>query len=343
MKKRICVVTPFFVDPFGSKRINYGDGFILGAIKRIIGGDYQYHYFSSRKNVDLSTINFINSNFDCIVLAGTNWIGAEFNIFMGLTFELCKKIVIPIVPFGVGRGDIENFDEISTNSKDILTYALRSSGIASVRCNETARIFNQANQNINVFTTGCPVLHAPIIASNSISNNDKILVSVTNRSGHYRNEIENLIRIRKAFPNNDLCIYFQQSRSIPNNKHNRNISIFRNNDELGFDQLIKVAEKLNFEIEIPNSTEECYALFDTCEFHIGTRLHVHLTYRAASRKSILLTVDNRAVDYKYTFGDPGVYDACLFNADMQFVIFSLRKQYTDMMEKFMTEFHGMLS
>lgn len=294
------LITPYFIPGMSSKRVNYGDGLIMSAVRRELGTPAII--LSSRQCPPRELIKKINNQLRCLVIAGANQLGPDYSIFEGADEVLLEEISIPVIPFGVGRNHVGGVGELTASQKARIALAFRNAPIASWRCRNTrdlaGHLIGVASAN-NLYT-GCPVHHSPYGEEVDFSMPGSVLVSVTDRGKFIDREVSLIERCISLFGRDAVAVVFQQSLT----SKKESLAFLHNSELRQRKKLIEWIAAKNLQMELPQSVEECYGTYARYETHIGSRLHVHLSFRSMGKASLCFAVDNRAADYLESIGEP---------------------------------------
>jgi len=265
---------------------NLGDKYIWSScfesIRRTFNGKIDYFPLSFVNN------NFIDINsYDLAILCGGPILGNKNNQFH--RFFSKKKIIIPILPYGVGTqlsfNETNPFDE---KSKELLRN-IHNKLDSSVRDNDTKKQLNEIGIT-NTEVTGCPSLflipnEKPVIQHREINN---IIVTIKPRHENGEYNLKLLQTIKKIFPDKKLVLSLHDTRKVTNYYHYIYYAI-----QLGY-QILDTTTLKNMLITY-QSVEQNY------DMHIGFRLHAHIAFLTANKPSFLIHCDNRGKSFSETF------------------------------------------
>ncbi|KKQ27900.1 MAG: hypothetical protein US42_C0004G0039 [Candidatus Magasanikbacteria bacterium GW2011_GWC2_37_14] len=303
------VLTPYLIpkELEGYKIQNIGDGFILLAIKNILEPFNALFEFSSRKILVQEDFDKINST-KALIVAGANPLNDEYTISPSLNLESLKKIKVPIIFLGVGYSGLDSLNLKMTNlTKNILLQVHSGIEYSSWRCPITVRYLEANIPEIKskFLMTGCPVIYGEKLLSGQpfTDNPERIAVTITERGNWWGREKKTIDFVANKFKGKELFLVLHQD--FTKKKLKTKIK-----DLLKLNPPARLihwyAQCKGFKIIKPVSVEICQHFYDSCDLHIGSRLHAHLYCLSNCSKSFLTYVDGRATGFSEYLGFPAV-------------------------------------
>jgi hypothetical protein len=231
-----------------------------------------------------------------------------------------SQIKVPIIPFGLGwcgrpSGHPEQF-KFNAESQTLLEHVHASIPNSSCRDSITESVLNN-NGFSNVVMTGCPVWYdlpsigKPFKEYNEIKN----IVFTTAADPKLIKQTVNLIRLLvKQFPEANITMSYH--RGILPDKHTTiRATIGYLTKALGA-KLVK----RNIKIKDVAYDLERLNFYDSCDFHIGYRVHAHLYFLSKRLPSILINEDGRGKGMVKTMSLP------FFNIEDKDILENIDKQ-----------------
>lgn len=307
------VLTPYIIpsEKRKKKKTNIGDGFILHRILQFLAPIECRHIYSSRQNLSDVDIRAIN-NTKALILAGTNQLTDNFTIVPGMTIRRLNEIKVPIIPFGMGiSGHLEQNRRMSSITKAMLEEIHTRIPYSSWRCNRSINYLIQQVPAIQhkLLLTGCPVVYGNNLLSGVpfSERTGKIVVTVTERDDFWDREVKTLDFVADRFKASHKILSLHQVFDGPTvwsllraftgrrkiHQYKKRVSALR-----------EYALKKGFDIFYPRDAISCMDFYNTCDLHIGSRLHAHLYFLSQAKKSFLTYVDDRCVGFAETFKFP---------------------------------------
>jgi len=267
---------------------NLGDYLIMEAIKselrNIFPNDFFIH-IPTHDKVGKNSINKINIS-DFRFVCGTNLLSSNMNNYNQWKINIWySRYITNVILIGVGWWQYQNSPNFYT--RILLNRILNKKYLHSVRDNYTADKL-KATGIKNVVNTGCPTLwilnnkHCSLIP---IRKADNVLFTLTDYNKDYKKDLE-LIKILK---NSYDKIYFwpqglndyEYLSTILKSSKNNVVYVSPNIEEL--DKLLSSEIKLDY---------------------VGTRLHAGIRAMQYKRRTIIIGIDNRAVELARDFNLP---------------------------------------
>ena len=228
----------------------------------------------------------------------------QFNMYPAIypMVKNLEEIKVPIIMMGTGwkslRGDwIDTHNYVLSEETQILLNKIESSGyLSSVRDYHTLNSLNTRGYK-NVLMTGCPALY-DLNYINTTATSDQIKsvsfsagVSFTNSKNMDNLQKECILRLKEYFKNSNFTVVFHHS--IDEEKHFKS---YKKLTDLYYAQksLVNWLNENQIEyIDISGGEEKLIGHYNSCDFHIGFRVHAHIYMSSISKKSILISEDGR--------------------------------------------------
>lgn len=308
------VFTPFFI-PRGRekrKRVNIGDGFILDAVRNLIGSAAKpAMILSNRKVPTEEEIEAINGT-DFLVLAGANQLDDSFVLWPGMDWRDVDRIKVPIYPFGIGlNGEKGRNEGLRPEAVKLLEAVHERIGASSWRCPKTVRYLEKNLPTLRgkFIMTGCPVQYQwPILGGGpfrSPSSEGKVVVTVTERGKFWERETATIDYVAGTFPRaRKFLVLHQDFRGLPVPRWKARDFFGKNKKQPTAEALHTYAEEKSFEIFHSGTTEGFYKFFSDVDVHFGSRLHAHLYLMGQNTTSYLTYVDDRCSGFSEHFDFP---------------------------------------
>lgn len=239
--------------------------------------------FTQQKNTLSTSINF--SNADLIFVGGSNLISKNVVKYNQWVISLYDYLTMKRKIIFMGVGNWKYQPRTNTFTKGFYKRLMNQDYIHSVRDDYTRKLFNEIGIN-NVITTSCPTMwkltkefckNIPVVKS------DNVVFTITDYG--ILHDYSKLINILLGCYSK---VYFFPQGS-------RDISIFRS---LGFKgkELIRIIP--------PNLREYDKFLMNEKVDYVGTRLHGGIRALQKGRRSLIIGIDNRAVEKNKDFNLP---------------------------------------
>jgi polysaccharide pyruvyl transferase WcaK-like protein len=310
-----AVITPYIIPPEIQKKkaVNIGDGFILNSLAKLLNTHECKYLFTSRKGLSETDIEKINST-KVLILAGANQLNDNFTIVPGMNLSILERIKVPIVPFGIGIHGIQKYNSsMSDLTKQILRYIHKKIIFSAWRCPLTIEYLNYHLPELTekFLLTGCPVMYDDKILRNSDFSHDvkTVVLTVTERGDFWERETKTIDFVAQHYRSCHKILSLHQdfleiqSSDQQNVWKNLQIKVFRQYDQTPF-SLREYAKHRDFKIFHPESVDECWKFYSSCDLHIGSRLHAHLYFLSQTKKSFLTYVDERCVGFSQALNFP---------------------------------------
>jgi Polysaccharide pyruvyl transferase len=307
-----AALTPYLIPTAlqGRKIVNLGDGFILRAIERLIGPFSPNKIFSTRERLS-SAAQVLLTQSPSVVLAGANQLNDKYTVLPGCSAQQIRDSKITFVPFGIGlHGDPGHTDGFSQASKEVLLAVHEKLEFSSWRCPRTVAYLTDQLPELKskALMTGCPVLYdKPLLEGKPFrSESSKIALTVTERGEFWDRETAMIDFVATQFKRSDRYLVLHQNYFPPVLFENfRYKFLAAMNPEMNvYQKLRRYAVKKGFKIVVPTSADNCIAFYQNMDMHFGSRLHAHLLFLSAAKKSWLVPVDGRAVGIAEHFKFP---------------------------------------
>ncbi len=297
-----AVVTPYCMPAalLGKKAINLGDGIILQAIERLLGKFPEYATFSSRVGIASDNRNLL-SEVQGVVLAGANQLHNEFTPWPGLSAADLRRSGARLIPFGIGvYGSPERLCSLTQNARELLEVIHERIEFSSWRCPLSIAFLEREMPQLRgrFLMTGCPVAYdSPVLEGKRFHDGDgRIAVTVTDREDFWDREVRVLDFVAARFRWAQRFLVLHQDFVAMAKTHQGEI------DPRGPQALRQHAARLGYEIVVPKSVDEAYALYESIDFHVGSRVHAHLLFLSRNKRSCLFAIDDRARGLASAFG-----------------------------------------
>ena len=304
------ILTPYII-PKGIYKIpNIGDALILEAVKNLLHPSIPEYIFSTRIPLNDSDNEKINST-KALIIAGSNQLSDNFNIANQTSFEIIKKIKVPIIPFGLGITGISNLNRsLSKNTQNILRFIHKDLKYSSWRCPLTIDYLIKFLPDLKdkFLMTSCPVLFGFRNLKDEDSNSQEkiVLITITERGDWFEREKNTIDFILDNFKNNILILSIHQNYLSKNNVGFDLLSLFHreNNERKRIRSFHEFAKDNGIKVFYPNNVNELISVYLKCDTHFGSRLHAHLFFLGLSKKSLLTYVDDRVIGFSESIGFP---------------------------------------
>jgi hypothetical protein len=305
------ILTPYILPDFLEyrKAVNIGDGFIRESMENLMQPFRCKYAFSTREALSSLDIEKINST-KALLLAGANQLNDCFSVAPGVELAVLDKISVPIIPLGIGIHGIEKYNrEMSSLTRDILGKMHEKLRFSSWRCPLTIRYLDTWLPEVSekYLLTGCPVMYGtPILSGEHFDvASDTVVVTVTERGEFWEREIQTIDFVARAFQSSRKVLSLHQDFVALEQKNAIGLkdqaqAYGANDTNVGFQTPMALrlyAIEKGFEIFIPGSVESCWQLYDSCNLHIGSRLHAHLYFLSQAKRSFLTFVDHRSLGF----------------------------------------------
>ncbi|MEH2255589.1 polysaccharide pyruvyl transferase family protein [Nostoc sp.] len=306
-----AVITPYIVpvEIQNKKAVNIGDGFILNNLIKLLYPAECKYLFTSRKELSENDIDKINST-KALILAGANQLNDNFIIVPGMSLATLAKIKVPVVPFGIGIHGIpkQNID-MSNTTKEILRAIHERISFSSWRCPLTIQYLNNSLPELldNFLLTGCPVMYDDKILDDAgfYHQAKTVVVTVTERQDFWDRETKTINFVANKYRKSRKILSLHQDfleikSNLQNNQdsiwNTLKIKVLKKYDKTPL-SLRNYARDKGFQIFKPTSVDECLSFYNSCDLHIGSRLHAHLYFLSQAKKSFLTYVDERCIGF----------------------------------------------
>lgn len=213
-----------------------------------------------------------------------------------------EKIFVPIIPYGLGfkaaLGD-NNF-LFEKDAMDFVTKIHSRIQTSSARDIKTVEALN-AHNIYNVTMTGCPAWYDIEKMDNTYHFSPRIRrLAFSAPATVDDNFIQLLKMIAVRYPDADRYITFHHGFFNGRSKKEIKKSLILLKAGLsGFKNGYKV-------VSFQSNLTKMMDLYDSCDLHIGYRVHAHLYCLSQRRASVLLSEDQRGVSQSITLGLPPI-------------------------------------
>jgi hypothetical protein len=293
-----------------TKRINYGDGFILEAVIKQLSPHHCDHVFSSRAPLTDDQIARVNSS-KALVLAGANQLDDHFSVWPGATLADLEKIHVPIIPFGIGvNGEEGKNDGMSETTRDVLRLIHSRTRYSSWRCPLTMDYLNRNLPELgdHYLLTGCPVMFLGDGREETFQlpvEPRAVAVTITDRDEFWERETATIDFVANEFPGARKWLVLHQP-AIEKSLKKRLKAIIRGKPGKWRTTagLCRYAERSGFEVFEGAQVEDFLNLYRSVDIHIGSRLHAHLFTLSLRKPSFVTYVDERVSGFAKMLGFP---------------------------------------
>ena len=338
-----AVITPYLIpiELQKKKAVNIGDGFILNSLAKLLNANECKYLFTSRQGLSETDIGKINST-KVLILAGANQLNDNFTIVPGMSLSMLEQIKVPIVPFGIGIHGVKKYNcRMSDLTKQILRYIHKNIIFSGWRCPLTIEYLNYHLPELaeKFLLTGCPVMYDDKILSNSEFNHDirTVVVTVTERGDFWERETKTIDFVAQHYRSCHKILSIHQDFveihgcDEQNIWKNLQIKVLKQYDQTPF-SLREYAKHRGFQIFNPQSVDECWSFYKSCDLHIGSRLHAHLYFLSQTKKSFLTYVDERCVGFSKALDFP----ICDFNTLSKYLDYNFDIYYDNCIHYYQT-------
>jgi len=296
----------------GKKTANLGDGFIVRAIERELGGPFApARVFSPRVTPDENAKRTMRES-GAVIVAGANQLNDNYTIWPGLTPEEFQTASWRFVPFGVGiHGEAGFNDRMSETTKRILEVMHERIAYSSWRCPRTVEYLSAALPHLReqFLMTGCAVGYGPTLLEGHIFHQDEesVAVTATERRDFWARESALIDAAARRFPRARKYFVVHQNFSPPHWSERWGHLWRRGDPALLSDRVAGLrayAKARGFQIVIPADPDACIRFYERVDVHVGTRLHAHLLFLSRNKRSWLVPVDGRSGGMSETLGFP---------------------------------------
>ena len=311
-QSRLAVLTPYLIPDSlrGRKVVNLGDGFILRAIERLIGGFELGRSFSPRVALSAAAQAMLTQS-PAVVLAGANQLSDRYTVWPGLTAEQIRHSGLRLIPFGIGlHGEPGQTDRLTAATRDVLTAMHEGIDFSSWRCPHTVAYLRSELPHLapQLLMTGCPVVYdEPLLGGVPFGRGTRrIAVTVTERGDFWARETATIDFVARHFPRAERHLVLHQNYSLPGRLESfRYRWLPQPTSQLNeYQRLRKYAVRRGFTIVCPPDADACMDFYGQMDMHIGSRLHAHLLCLSRAKRSWLVPVDGRALGMAEFLGFP---------------------------------------
>lgn len=276
--KKILMFTP----SLGS--INIGDQIIYEGIRmqlRDFTKDAFIAEFSTHTPLSKYLKNF--SDFDLRFICGSNLLMGKMNgSFRQWDIKISDLIFMkPVILIGVGWWQYGS--EFNWYSKFLLKHLLSKDYIHSVRDSFTEKKLKEIGIN-NVINTSCPTMWGLTIEHCSKIKQEKSLDVVCTLTDYNREPLKDLEMLE---------ILSRQYRNV--------FFWIQGSGDLDYLNLLNKDNKIKNIILVPPTLDEYNKVLTKEVDYIGTRLHAGIRALQMKRRSIIIAIDNRAIEKQKDF------------------------------------------
>lgn len=287
-QKDFVVITPYLVDPAGTKRVNVGDGFILDSALKLIGAR-PVKAISSRLPISEDDLALINSS-KLVLVAGANTLKTDFQIAPNFTPQLLDRIAVPVALCGIGHFGIEaaTARPLDAPSQAIVREILRRIPFASVRCDASAAYLSASVPDLaeQVLMTSCPVVFPVDGLDGGFARKDRydqLVVTITDRDA-----LPPQLRLLELAAQT-----FQAERKV-----------LALHQDYNHTSLWDFARGLGYEVFTAPDYGAFLDLYRRTDLHVGNRLHAHLKCLSYGARSFLTPFDLRQAFFAQSLDFP---------------------------------------
>lgn len=297
---------PYFIALTGAKK-NVGDFLITSRALNLldtISPEYDYILHPHWKKVE--SVEFINNSQGIIILGGP---GFRQNMFPGVykIVDNVEDINVPIHTLGVGwkgvPGDktTEKLYRFNNTSTHFLEKMNESVAGMSCRDYQTERVLiNNGFENVTM--TGCPVwydinsLKKDFIPPSKIK---KLVYTPAQDSFYYKQSIEVLEFLVNKYSEAEIIVSFHRGIGQVD-------QFTTEEDAENTKKLAEASENLGAKIVDVSFDDTKLSFYDSCDLHIGYRVHAHIYFLSKRLPSILLHEDGRGNGVSEALNSPGI-------------------------------------
>ncbi len=282
---------------------NAGDFLIKHRAKKLLTElrpDREFKDLNAWEPLDEEKLKIINNSKALILTGGP---ALRSNIYPGI-YKLMPdldKIKVPILSMGIGwksaNGNWEDITNYKLNNESLpLIKRLAESGYkSSVRDYHTMHVLQKYGAN-NVLTTGCPALYdvesigKPMLSKDVTKINFSLGVGFVDSKNMEKSVKAILLRLKKKFSGKELSVKFHHSidKSFLETP-DPNKDLYKKNV-----QFVEWLKRQNIDYEdISGSAQNLIGSYNSCDLHVGYRVHAHIFMSSISKPSILLSEDGR--------------------------------------------------
>ena len=242
------------------------------------------------------------NNADAIIFGGGPLY--QKNLEGYLPLEKClNKITAPIMILGCGWYGIMDGSAIVYRYKfapQTLNFFKKADQEGfGLSCRDITSVKVLRKENLkNVFMTGCPAWYDinkinQLKPKNIEKKYHEIIISDPAKPVNYDNALKLVSFLRNTYTDSKIIFVFHRSQDNSKNETCR----------LCFKEKI---QSMGIEIRDISSNSEGFTLYDTCDLHIGFRVHAHIYNLSQGNKTILIEEDGRGAGVNQTLGLPQI-------------------------------------
>lgn len=241
-------------------------------------------------------INDINSC-DAVVFSGGPIYLNNINSYLKVS-DINNMIIPPILILGGGWNGIGGSAalpykyQFDKKTEDFFRDINNKYGLG---CRDTYSLKALRNNGFqNTIMTGCPAWYdlqsvENIDFRNSNNKINKIAISDPALSGHFDFAKQLVIYLKEKYFNSEIVVVFH--RGIQRSKNEKSAIDF-------FEYL----QKENIQVVDISESSDGFKVYDSCDLHIGFRVHAHIYNLSIRNKSILIEEDGRGAGVNQTLG-----------------------------------------
>lgn len=263
---------------------NLGNQIIMDSIYRHLYDIFPEDFFFKIPTMDITknTIQYIKWS-DLIFFGGTNSLNAHMEFYRqwGVTLKNYRKIK-NVILMGIGWWQYEG--NVSFYTKFILRRVLNKNIIHSTRDFYTVGKLKEIGFT-NVINTGCPTLwdlteeHCKKIPQNKA---DDVIFTITDYAKNIKRDSDLILLLIKNYKRVFVWIQGMGDYDYIQKIKGANNIYFLNPNLQSFDEFLKI-NKVDY---------------------VGTRLHAGIRALQFNRRTIIIGIDNRAIEMKKDFNMP---------------------------------------
>jgi hypothetical protein len=296
------MLTPFLVPPAlrPAKAVNIGDGFIAHSIADLLRPHVCRVTLTTREPLSDEAIEQINST-RLLVLAGANQLTDHFTITPNMDLDGMRRIRVPIVPVGIGIHGVAAYNRsMSRETRAMLLAIHERIRFSSWRCPQTVEYLRRHCPAIadKALMTCCPVAYRePLLSGAPFSDETRrVVVTVTERGDFWERERRTIDFVARKFRRAEKVLSLHQvfPSSRPERGWRAAWNTWRGHSGTPHD-LHRYAERRGFTVYRPENVDKCWKFYESCDLHLGSRLHSHLFFLSKAKRSYLSYVDERCV------------------------------------------------
>ena len=317
---------PYYVILTGSKN-NAGDYLIKYRAKHLFSWlrpDRSIVDIDGWKPFDKKTLDIVNGAEALILMGGPALQEKMRPRVYGLLDDL-SKITAPIVTMGIGwYSQVGSWNSTHNYPLNKLTTELlarigKDGFKSSVRDYHTLNVLNSLGYD-NYFMTGCPALYDEkhlekdiVIPQAPKKIGFSLGVSLKSSARMFKQMQDAVLKTKEVFGEQTIVeVVFHHAVSDDYvNTHGAAMGLHKAQQKF----LVWLKTNDIPYVDISGSAESLIEYYETCDLHIGYRVHAHIFMSSVSKASILLNEDGRGIALKSVIGGVSLtaYDHCIKN------------------------------